>query len=399
MGIWILITNSIKQESKNNELKRGNDLNKELIEMHGRGTRLWSCMNERAFLKPLLIPLSYIYGSSIFLWKWAYKRGILSTKRLPHPVISVGNITIGGTGKTPVVGVVADILVKRGYKPVILSRGYKRKGGNKSIIVTDGKNLLAQAEEVGDEPYMLAGWLHYVPILVGADRYSTGISATKTYDVDCFLLDDGFQHLRLSRDVDILVINARDPFGGKWLLPRGSLREPLSGLIRASLIIINKSGPGQDLTGIIMEVRKYNNHAPIVETLYLPDYLSASWDDNRKEIPLSSITGKSVLAFAGIASPEGFFDQLRELGARRVKGLAFDDHHWFSKGEIDNIKEYAKSSMIDLIITTEKDAVRLPKNLEGILVLKMRMEIKGDKGAFENTILSALPPKTFPDRI
>jgi len=225
-------------------------------------------LGKNPFLAPPFLGLSFLYGFCVFLRKKAYSKGLLSVKHLPYPVISIGNLTIGGTGKTPVVRLIAEFLSHWGRHPVVLTRGYKRKG-SKGLIVVKGAEKYPQSPEItGDEPYMLASWLPDVPILVSKDRYEAGIYAIKILGADCFILDDGFQHLRLFRDTNILVVNARDPFGNGYLLPYGYLREPLSALNRAALILLNKSRPGQDLKPVIDTIQRYNPWAPIIETSY-----------------------------------------------------------------------------------------------------------------------------------
>ncbi len=354
--------------------------------------RYWKTKRISLFFKPFFVSISLIYCLFIYLRKLIYRIRLLSVKRLECPVFSVGNITLGGSGKTPVVGMIANILSDNGFHPVILSRGYKRKSTDKMVIVSDGKDILISSKEAGDEPYMLARWLPHVPVLVGSGRYRSGIFAMNKFKADCFILDDGFQHLHLYRNLDILVINAGDPFGGERLFPWGGLREPLSGLARASLILINKSGLNQDIKSITEKIRKYNNHARIIETFYIPECLiDAAY--NGMHFQLSYLTGKSVIAFSGIANPELFFKQLNNIGAKVEKAIIFDDHHWFSKKEMDYIKKTANDSKIDLILTTEKDSVRLsPDDSSGILVLKMKMGIKGNINILKEILVTTKNP-------
>lgn len=352
---------------------------------------LWEGLANNPFMGIPLAGLSCLYGLCVHLRKRAYDIGLYSKKRLPYPVISIGNLTVGGTGKTPIVGMVARALLERDFSPIILSRGYKRKNKADLIAVSDGEKVLATPEDVGDEPYMLADWLHRVPIVVSKNRYRSGVFAMKMFEADCFILDDGFQHLNVFREKDILVINARDPFGGGKLLPWGRLREPLQALERASLILINKSMPGQDLNPILEEIRRYNSHVPIIETLYMPEYLVAASDSSNQR-PLSSLKGKSVLAFSGIADPDAFLGQLNDVGAKVEKAVIFEDHHWFSIKDMGRIRDVADSGAIDLIVTTEKDGVRLPAGEEKgeIYILRMKMSLKGQKEVWNNVLSSIL---------
>jgi len=389
-----------------------NDTNIPCIDKRGRLNKLWGLLRENPYLRPCLAIISFLYGIGVYLREWGFSRGIFRVKHLPRPVISVGNLTLGGTGKTPVVAMIAKILLERGYHPIILSRGYKRKGGRGGVVVSNGESVLCKQEEAGDEPYMLAMQLRKVPVLIGPDRYCSGLKALEGCKADCFILDDGFQHFRLFRERDILVINGKHPFCGGRLFPSGGLREPLSALKRASLIFINSHEPrnhhevrnGHDRDSLMNRdrnpiinmirdrIRRYNTHAPVYEINYSPE--SLFWAQDRKDrLTPSSIKGKTVLAFSGIGMPEAFLGQLMQLGADIKKSVIFDDHHWFSSKEIERIKDMASLSNIELVVTTEKDWVRLPgEDLEGILVLKMEMRLKGGAKALEG-ILSTITVK------
>jgi tetraacyldisaccharide 4'-kinase len=346
----------------------------------------WDQLDKLPSIKPLFTGLSILYGFCVYLREKAYSQKIFSTNRLPRPVFSVGNLTVGGTGKTPVVSLIARFLINNGQNPVILTRGYKRKNKKHLTIISDAEDIPALPEETGDEPYMLARWLPEVPIIVSKYRYKSGIFALKKFSADCFILDDGFQHLQLYRDLNILVINARDPFGGGKLLPSGRLREPLSSLRRASLIIINKAQDGQNLNPIYAVIRQYNSHAPIIEASYTTEYLASASNLNQ-HIPLSEMKGRSVLAFSGIAEPNSFLEQLKNTGASIVNAIIFSDHHWYSKMDLDRIREIAKASDVQYIVTTEKDGVRIPPGLkDDIYILIMKIGLKGSHCIFENMI-------------
>lgn len=338
-------------------------------------------------LRPPLAALSLLYGAAVRAREEAFAHGIIATRRLPCPVFSVGNMTAGGTGKTPVVGMIARVLREQGRHPVILTRGYKRRGGERITVVSDGKGILTGPEESGDEPAMLARWLPDVPVVVGKDRYASGMLAFRRFGPDCFLLDDGFQHRRLFRDRDIVVINARDPFGGDNLLPLGRLREPASALCRASLILVNKCIPGRSIDPIIERIRNYNDRVPVLETSYEPEALVPA-DSRGESMSLGLLRERAVLAFAGIADPGAFFDQLEALGARIAHRHVFSDHHWFSPGEIAHLRETASVCGAECLVTTEKDGMRLPKEgRDGVFMLIMRMKLKGTRGLGALSIL------------
>jgi tetraacyldisaccharide 4'-kinase len=260
-----------------------------------------------------------------------YNCGILPTLRLNHPVISVGNLTVGGTGKTPLVIALAEAFRERGFRPVILSRGYGRT--SRGVIVA-GSNW----KEVGDEPFLMKQRLVNVPVVVGADRYQAGLAAEKNKLGDLFILDDGFQHRRLHRDVDIVTIDPVEWAAGEALLPRGPWREPKSAAARAHAACV------QSINGAAMPslpIPEFAVHYE-VEGIYSGD----------ARVEAESLRQSAVVAFAGIAKPERFFSTLESIGIRPVRCVPFRDHHDYSKREIEGLGG-------DILITTEKDAVRL----------------------------------------
>ncbi|MGA1865284.1 MAG: tetraacyldisaccharide 4'-kinase [bacterium] len=361
-----------------------------IIDQRDRYIALWDKLVRNPFIRPLLHGLSFLYGFGMDLRKISYDIGLVPVKRLPFPVISVGNITVGGTGKTPVVAMIAEFLLGHGRRPVILTRGYKRRGEQKLKIVSDTKKVLSLPEEAGDEPYMLAGWLPGVPVIACKDRYASAIFAMDKFMADCFIIDDGFQHIRLFRDMDVLVINASDPFSNCKILPLGHLREPISSINRASLILLNKSFSGQNLDPIFCVIRKYNTDAPIIKTSYAPEYLVYALN-NKNYIPLSNLKGKPVLAFSGIADPGSFLNNLKETGAMIVNSVIFTDHHWYSERDMNKIREIANLSGAEYIITTEKDGVRLPTDCkDGIYLLIMKMGLDKSQSDLEKTMRSIL---------
>jgi tetraacyldisaccharide 4'-kinase len=260
-----------------------------------------------------------------------YNSGILPTLRLNHPVISVGNLTVGGTGKTPLVITLAEAFRERGYRPVILSRGYGRTSHG---IVIDGSNW----KEVGDEPFLMRRRLGDIHVVVGADRYEAGLAAEKNQLGNLFILDDGFQHRRLHRDVDILAIDPIEWAAGEVLLPGGTWREPKSAAARAHFACV------QDIDGAA---------APSLPIPAFPvRYEVQGIYSGNTRVEAASLKESRVVAFAGIAKPERFFATLEALEIRPARGVAFRDHHEYSKREIEGLGG-------DILITTEKDAVRL----------------------------------------
>lgn len=225
--------------------------------------------------------------------------GILKSRKLPVPVISVGNLTLGGTGKTPTVLWVAETLARHGKKPAILSRGYGSEAPDEINVVSDGRTLLMDPVSAGDEPAMMAQRLPQVPILTGVVRYRAGLHALEKLDVDCFVLDDGFQHLPLARDLNLLLLDHKQPFGNGNVFPAGELREPLTALDRAQFVVVTRSG-----SVIPNEITQTAGNRPLARTAFVPAGLVVN---GQKEVePLTALAGKSVAAFCGIGQPEDF---------------------------------------------------------------------------------------------
>lgn len=277
-----------------------------------------------------------------------YSSGILSAQRLHHPVISVGNLTLGGTGKTPTVIALAEHLRDRGFAPIILSRGYRRT--SREIFVV-GSNW----EEAGDEPYLMKLRLGNIPVIVGADRYKAGLLAERKQLGNIFILDDGFQHRRLHRDVDIVMIDPIEWAEGEALLPTGRWREPKSALARAHAACIQDNG------GFVMP------SLPIPAFGVRTEVLGLYRDDGF--VPVETLKGKAIVAFAGIAKPERFFAALESLGIHPLRCVRFRDHHRYSRREIERLEG-------ELLVTTEKDAVRLAgMGLPDFLYLRISAKI------------------------
>jgi len=273
-----------------------------------------------------------------------YERHPQSRRSLERPVISVGNLSVGGSGKTPVVAALARLLIEMGQRPAILSRGYARRRTHDGVVVvSDGTRVLEPVEHSGDEPQMLARALPRVPVLVCADRYLAGRLAEKQFDCTVMLLDDGFQHLVLGRNIDVLVMPASDL--DEAVLPSGRLREPLDAASSADCVLV--PGSDDDVTRVAatfdrMPVFRVTNH-----------YGPLQGHDT------SAQSGTRVVAVAGIARPERFFSALRGQGYDLVREVRFPDHHWYSAGDLDRIRAIAKETGADRVVTTEKDAVRV----------------------------------------
>ena len=303
--------------------------------------------------------LSQIYGLIVSLRVFLYQKGILKSHRLKHPVISVGNLTVGGTGKTPLVGFLAQILKKAGYQPVILSRGYKRNNTSSVLLVSDGRKIFCGPEDCGDEPYLLARKLEGVPVVVGKSRYQAGRLLEERYPNLIYVLDDGYQHIQLKRNLNILILDATDPFGGHHLLPAGRLREPTQSLARADAIVITRSHIPSETEDLEEHIRRWNKRAPIS---YFHHDVTALYDvKTGSRFQTRDFLGSSVIALAAIGSPHVFLHDLEHYQMKISDRFIFRDHHPFSQSELDRALKRLEEVQARAIVTTEKDAVRLTK--------------------------------------
>jgi tetraacyldisaccharide 4'-kinase len=327
--------------------------------------------------------------------RFLYNVRILRDSTLGVQVIAIGNLTVGGTGKTPVVEKFARELRDQGRNIAILSRGYRSRARpfhewlvNKVLfrddttpprVVSDGKSLLLDSEMAGDEPYMLASNLKDVVVLVDKDRVKSGRYAIEKFGCDTLLLDDGFQYWKLrGRRQDVVLVDRQQPFGNERLLPRGTLREPPSHLARANYIFITKSDGNTD--ELRRRIERYNPTASIIECIHQPLYLEDVFTGQRSGLDI--LQGRRVASFSGIAQPESFEQSLVKLGAELVYTKRFADHHRFTQQEVLNAINRSKKRQAQLIITTQKDAVRFPKiDRRDLSIYFMRVEIKIMSGA------------------
>lgn len=348
-----------------------------------------------AALRGVLFALSKVFALAVKVRRKLYEFRLLRDRTLGVQVIAIGNLTVGGTGKTPVVEKFARELKDQGRNVAILSRGYRsrptpllerllnklllREDRTPPRVVSDGKSLLLDSETAGDEPYMLASNLRDVVVLVDKDRVKAGLYAIEKFGCDTLLLDDGFQYWKLAgRRRDVVLIDCQQPFGNQHLLPRGTLREPPSHLARATDIFLTKAnGDNEALRQLI---RRYNPRAGIVECVHQPLYFEDVFTGERHD--LSIIRGQKVASLSGIAMPESFEQSLIHLGAELVATKRFADHHRFTQQEVLNVINRAKKRQAAWVITTQKDAVRFPKlDRRDLPVLFMRVEIKIVRGA------------------
>ncbi len=339
--------------------------------------------------------LSRIYRSIIQFRLFCYNKGILRHHTLGCQVISVGNLTVGGTGKTPVVEIFARELQKAGRKVAILSRGYKKSKPpfwqrlvnrltfhdkrNPPRVVSDGQRLLLDSAMSGDEPYMLASNLPEVAVLVGKDRVKSGRYAINKLGCDTLILDDGFQYLALKPRVQIVLVDKTNPFGNENVLPRGILREPVKNIKRANYIFITKSD-GQNTEPLRNRIKAMNPSAEIIECRHCPRFLQNVFTNERRE--LSALRGMRVASLSGIAAPAGFENSLEDYGAELLERHRFADHHRYSHDELIHIINNSRQHDVDAIITTEKDAVRFPNIARrDVPIYYMRVDIEILSGA------------------
>ncbi len=347
----------------------------------------------------LLYCLSLLYGGAVLLRGALYRYRIFPPKRLRIPVISVGNLTVGGTGKTPAVVMLAVTLRRMGFRPAVLSRGYGGKSRHPVNIVSDGEELLMDPWDAGDEPYLVARTLkgEGIPVMAGRERYLTGKCAVENFGVNLLILDDAFQHLSLARDMDIVLLDARMPFGNGYLLPRGPLRESTSSLNRADLIILtgleSTSSPikGKGEGEIKDALRKRFPDIPILSGRHKPECLLKI--SGGMPYPVENIRGRRITAFCGIANPGSFEETILSLGGEIACFIPFPDHHRYSPEDAKKIQQRADESSSEMILTTEKDAVKLidfREAFHNIFMLRIKMEIDSKEISLEDLIRSRL---------
>ena len=348
-----------------------------------------------AAVRALLYLFSKLFTLAIKARRYLHNVRILRDSTVGVQVIAIGNLTVGGTGKTPVVEKFARELQNQGRKVAILSRGYRSKPPplhqrllkklllqdeiTPPRVVSDGKSLLLDSESAGDEPFMLASNLKDVVVLVDKDRVKSSRYAIETFGCDTLLLDDGFQYWKLrGRRWDVVLIDYQQPWGNHHLLPRGTLREPITHLARANTIFITKSNGHSE--ALRNEITQLNPKAGIIECVHHPLYFEDVFTGERQG--LEFLKGKRVAAMSGIAQPESFEKGLRNLGAELVYSKRFADHHRFTQQEILNVINRSKKRQAEVIVTTQKDSVRFTKlDRRDLPLYFMRVEIKLLSGA------------------
>lgn len=325
-------------------------------------------MNEEKvgfFSHSVMYAISIVYGFLVKLRNKFYDKGYLKTNKLDCKVISVGNVTVGGSGKTPMTLYLAKHFKDKGIKSVILSRGYKGTVSGVGVV-TDGEKIFMSPEESGDEPYLMATKLKGVPIIVSKDRFKGGLLATEAFDPQVIILDDGFQHRKLYRDLNIVLVDSVRNFGNEYLVPRGILREPVKSIARADLMMIKGTEEAQD-GGFNKSVVRFS---------YKPEGLFAG--NSGLEETVDFLKDKNVVTVSAIAEPRSFVSTVEKLGGIIKENLIYTDHYDYEEDDLEEINEIAKKNDNSIVVTTEKDYVKLnglSGSLKNIWVLKVGVNI------------------------
>ncbi len=302
-----------------------------------------------------LTALSIGYRLGLAARERAYGWGFLATGRLPCPVISIGNITLGGSGKTPMVELAALALRELGASPAVVSRGYARQSRGVAVVA-DRDGIKLDARRAGDEPLLLAERLPGIAVVVGENRFEAGRAAVERCGATAVVLDDGFQNRTVSKDLEIVVLNGHAPWGNGRLFPRGALREPMSALARADLVAITNA-TDMGARAASGRVRSHNERAPVIRAAYVVTEAREMRSGSRVEA--KALAGRRLLAFCGLASPKSFADTLAGLGIQVAAIMEFPDHHWYTAADLDGLAQHAKGIGAEGLVTTEKDWVRL----------------------------------------
>src|SRR6201997_3218696 len=361
-------------------------------------------------LRGILYALSFVYDRLVQLRLYLYRKRVFRERALGCLVISIGNLTVGGTGKTPIVEKFARALQKGGRHVAILSRGYKSvprpskrgllaklRGDNPDPprVVSDGKSLLLDSLTAGDEPYMLAHNLKDVIVLVDKDRVKSGRFAIDKWQVDTLLLDDGLQYLHLKHRLDMVLVDRQAPFGNELLLPRGTLRERPRNLRRASYIFITKN-TGEPNFELMRRIRRYNRTAEVIECAHKPLYLQNVFTG--EQLPLEALRDAFIGSLCAIAAPESFEGALTKLGARVDLAKRYIDHHYYTEAELISFINRCIRRDLAMIVTTEKDSVRMPRLPETelkvpVYFLRVEIEILSGHESWEHCVARICKPK------
>ncbi|HEY0173543.1 MAG TPA: tetraacyldisaccharide 4'-kinase [Pyrinomonadaceae bacterium] len=317
-----------------------------------------------------LTPLGWLYGAVTLARLRLYRSGTIKTQKVGAPVVSVGNLTAGGTGKTPLVEWVASALAREGLRVCVLTRGYGRADESRRVLASDGARVLSEVEECGDEPRLLAEkLLGAASVVCDRDRVAAARWARAELGAEVFVLDDGFQHLRIARDLDLVTLDATDPWGGGHLLPRGRLREPASGLARADCVVITRAELAEDIEALRAEVTRLSGgRAAVLTSRVRTRGLMPLGEFGRAEHEVAArrtsghsgvAAGEPVAAFCAVGNPRAFFEHLRREGFGLSYTRAFADHHAYTAADAEAVSREAAGSGARALLTTAKDAVKL----------------------------------------
>ncbi|WP_419656477.1 LpxK: tetraacyldisaccharide 4-kinase (lipid A 4-kinase) [Desulfosarcina variabilis str. Montpellier] len=340
----------------------------------------------------VLHAFSILYGAVMAIRARFYQTGIFPTKSLPCRVVSIGNITAGGTGKTPMAIFVAQTIKKLGYRVVVISRGYRGRMEGSTGVVSDGRTVLLGPDDAGDEPYLIATALTDIPVVVGSDRYQAGMLAIERFSPDIIVLDDAFQHLRLKRDLDLVLLDQHAPLGNGHLLPRGRLREPTSALCRAHALVLTRcdAAAGSD------HLPPLTFHGPVFHSIHVPVVHSVSTSNGSSSNEManfSALKDRTAVAFAGLADNDQFFDSLKQGGARLVRQFAFGDHHPYDEKDMQRIFRHAVANGAEILITTAKDWVKVEPIYRWplpVVTVDVRIGWNNDSPSFFSFLTTAL---------
>ena len=359
---------------------------------------MYSGQEKDSIFTSFLSVISKGYSGIVKVRESLYKKEIFKSKKLPCTVISIGNITVGGTGKTPMTIYLAELMKNFGLKVVVVSRGYKGKAEKRGGIVSNEKKICMNTADAGDEPCMIAARLKGIPVIVGQDRFSAGSMAVKQFNPDVIIMDDAFQHLRIQRDINLVLLDNDLPFGNKHLLPRGILREPLSALKRGDAFVLTRAdcknnGFPEELNAIACGTPVFrSSHVPYLNTVVKCSTSEGKVKTESKEsMNLNILKNKKLFLFSGIAKNRDFYNSVYSI-EQKIKGfLEFPDHYFYTNNDIKKIIQSAIESDADCIVTTEKDYTRIGNKTSwplDLIVTGVKISFGKDKGPFSSFILS-----------
>ena len=312
-------------------------------------------------LRSLLFVPGTLYAAAVGLRNRLYDAGLLPVRRLPGPAIAFGNLTVGGTGKTPLTSYAAASLAESGYRVGVIGRGYRRRGGDAPLLISDGRSICVDAPRAGDEAYLVARDNPSVAVAVGGDRLAAAGLIMEAVAVEVFLLDDAFQHRAIARDLNLLVVDGKDPWGNGRMLPFGPLREPIAAVARADAVVVTR-GNGSCPPALERILARRNPRAPVFHARLAARHFVRSTGG---PVDLVALKGLAAYAFSGIARPDRFEEDLDSLGLRRVGTRRFPDHHPFRPRDLASLGAEARLGGAEILVTTEKDLVRIAAAPDG----------------------------------